>query len=280
MFATLTTKSHAFSVKGLFDDKLLFIRKRMNQQVREPPYVNPRSRGWVEGVRNAPPIDSLPDPEADLPEHEKKAYLQLLTAPPFDNSTEGGSRGKSVISQPEVVELTNRLYHHLGLENVKSRGGRGGEGAVGHKLHFQDIDLNLPVGNVEELRRVGAVLRTLQDKATGKVALRIKRDLAKINGVLERDTAPVLASSSSDEEAPPPPSPPRRVPIVEESSSDEEEEVKYTLEAGKPHSLHTFTYNQLVPIAEKLGISLATFPNKSGVAKKLKQAIIAKQKAQ
>ena len=277
MFATLTTKSHAFSVKGLFDDKVLFMRKRMNQQVRDPPYVNPRSRAWVEGVRNASPIDALPDPEADLPEHEKKAYLQLLTAPPFDNSTEGGSRGKAVISQPEVVEFTNRLYHHLGLENVKSRGGRGGEGAVGHKLHFRGVDVNVAVENLEELRQAGAVLRTLQDRATGKVAQRMKRDLTRINAVLEKETAPVLASPSSDEEAPAPA--PQRVAIVEESSSDEEE-VKYTMEAGKPHSLHSLTYIQLVPIAEKVGINLTLFPNKSGVAKKLKQAIIAKQKAQ
>lgn len=242
----------------------------MNQQVKEPPYVNPRSKEWVKGVRNASPIDALPDPEADLPEHEKKAYLQLLTAPPFDNSTEAGSRGKSVISQPEVVELTNRLYKHLGLENVKSRGGRGGEGAVGHKLHFQGMDVNLPVGNVEELRRVGAVLRTLQDKATGKVAQRIKRDLTRINAVLERDTMLVLPASSSDEEAP---------PAKDKSSSDEMEDVIYTMQAGKPHSLHSLTYSQLVPIAEGLGIDLALYPNKKGVAKKLKEAIIAKQKA-
>lgn len=267
-------KGRGLTVKGLFDDKIDYFKRRMVQKPVQAPFVNPYSKEWVEGVRRSATIDTPTDPEAGLPEHEKKAYLQQLATPPFDNSTETGSRGKSVISRPEVVDYTNRLYSHLGLENVKSRGGRGGEGAVGHKLHFKGMDLAVGVLDEEALRQTQGILRGLQDKATGVMAKRIKQDLSKISKVLNRPPAPAVGGgggggggdttdgSSSEEEEAPTPAP---------------AEVKYTMEAGRPNTLHSLTYNQIRPIAEALGIDLTKYPEGKGVAKKLKQAIITTQ---
>lgn len=282
MFGTLTMKGGSFTVKGLFNDKIDYVRRRMAKPIAVLPYVNPYKKEWVEGVRNSAMIDTPADPEAGLPEHEKKAYLQQLIEPGFDNSTTTGSRGKSVISEPRVVELTNRLYSHLGLENVKSRGGRGGEGAVGHKLHFQNVDLSLGVADPTALQEAQTVLRVLKDKATGKIAQRINRDLSRINKALAGGYGAIPATA--------------RVPVgggaggaVEDDSSSEEETpapapapapVIYTLEAGQPNSLHSMTYLQLVPIARGLGIDMAKYPNEKGIAKALKRAIVASQTPQ
>lgn len=278
-------KGGSFTVKGLFNDKIDYVRRRMAKPLAVLPYVNPYKKEWVEGVRNSAMIDTPADPEAGLPEHEKKSYLQQLITPGFDNSTTGGSRGKSVISEPQVVELTNKLYRHLGLENVKSRGGRGGEGAVGHKLHFQGTELSLGLGDETALQEAQAVLRGLKDKATGKIALRINRDLGRINkalaggfgytpvlvgggaggGAVEAVEAVAEESSSEDESPAPAPAP---APVV------------YSLEAGQPNSLHSMTYLQLVPIARGLGIDMSKYPNEKGIAKALKRAIIASQTPQ
>ena len=291
MLGTLTMKGRELTVKGLFNDKIDYFKRRMIPKRIEAPFVNPYKKEWVEGVRKSATIDTPADPEAGLPEHEKRAYLQQLATPPFDNSTEAGSRGKSVISRPDVVEYTNRLYAHLGLENVKSRGGRGGEGAVGHKLHFQGVDLRVGVRDEDALRQTQGILRGLQDKATGVMAKRIKQDLTKISKALTPRTPAVgggggggggggrtAEDSSSEEEETPAPAPaPVRVPIVAEEEEEEEEDVKYTMEAGRPNSLHSLTYPQLRPIAQRLGIDLTKYPEEKGVAKKLKKAIIAIQ---
>jgi len=270
MLGTLTTKSRGLSVKGLFNDEIDYVKRRMVKKVPALPFVNPYKQEWVERVRNAAIIETPVDPDAGLPLHEKKSYLELLANPPFDNSTEAGSRGKSVISRPDIVDYTNRLYSHLGLENVKSRGGRGGEGAAGHKLHFQGTALSLGVADEDALKQAQTVLGVIQDKATGALAKRIKHDLQKIKGVLAPRAfaaAPVAAKAGTPQES--------------ESDSDndsEESDSKYNLEPGAPNSLHSLNYPQLKPIAEKLGIDLTKYPNEKGSAKKLKQAIIASQK--
>lgn len=270
-------KGRGLTVKGLFNDKIDYFKRRMVQKPVQAPFVNPYKKEWVEGVRRSATIDTPADPETGLPEHEKRAYLQQLATPPFNNSTEAGSRGKSVISRPEVVEYTNRLYAHLGLENVKSRGGRGGEGAVGHKLHFQGVELSLGAFDEDALRQTQGILRGLQDKATGVMAKRIKQDLTKISKAIALRTAPAVGGGGGGGggDDTPDDSP-------DGSSSEEEEapapaEVKYTMEAGRPNSLHSLTYNQLRPIAQELGIDLSKYPDVKGIAKKLKKAIITTQ---
>jgi hypothetical protein len=177
--------SEHFTLKNLFSRQKEFVRRRLAYVPKNPPHINPRSQEWLDGVRNAAAVEEEPQIiEEEVEIHRQKTFLKSLSEPPFDNRTDTGSRGKSVISEPAVIEHTNNLYRHLGLENVKSPGGRGGAGAAGHKLHFRGAEIARDGENEAELRQALAVLQEIQDKATGKVALRIKRDIKKISKVL------------------------------------------------------------------------------------------------
>lgn len=53
MLGTLTMKGRGLTVKGLFNDKIDYFKRRMIPKRIEAPFVNPYKKEWVEGVRKS-----------------------------------------------------------------------------------------------------------------------------------------------------------------------------------------------------------------------------------
>jgi len=244
------------------------------ERVKEPkkPYYIPGHT--PADFLNAPAIDRT-DPVITLPEtegagegageeaeidftgiHRNPEFIAHLQSPGYDNATTAGS-----ISDPAVAQHVNVAYHVAvpGLELVKSRGGRGGEGGAGYKLRLDGAGLYL--ATPERLAETQTTLRELHTVATGRTAKRIERDIKTITKAIEEQggTAPApMVGGGGGAPAPESESEP-------ESSSDEDAPapapapaytgVKYTLHGGAgEHDMTAWNKEKTEELAGSLGI--------------------------
>jgi hypothetical protein len=260
---------------------ILNLQKR--EQVEEPkkPYYIPGHT--PADFLNAPAIDihdsiiTLPAPEAEGAEeaeaevdltgvHRNPEFIAHLQSPEYDNATTAGA-----ISDPLVVEHVNKAYHLAvpGLELVKSRGGRGGEGGAGYKLTLNGMKLDDPglMMNAERMLQVRAILQEMHTHATGRTARRIERDIKSINKVYGQRT-PALAVGGGGAEVAPADEVDSSASESEsgsasesESGSDEDGDapayagVKYTLHEGSSgHDMTAWNKEKTEELAGALGI--------------------------
>ena len=151
----------------------------------------------VEAVKKASPINaSDPGADTDTPSaeavegepvvleiHQHPAITHALQNPPYLNNTDEPGN----ISSPAIVEHVGNIYENAGIDLHLRRtmGGRGGEGANGTKLSLGGTDIrDVGVENYSKLVKVVSVLTHLKDKASGKTAQRIGRDITNVSKVI------------------------------------------------------------------------------------------------
>lgn len=226
------------------------------ERVKKPTHAYYIPGHTPEDLLNAPAIDrddpviTLPAEEAEEAEidltgiHRNPEFIEHLRTPGYDNATTAGT-----ISDPLVAEHVNRVYALAvpGLELVKSKGGRGGEGGAGYKLTLDGVRLDH--ATEEKLRQTKATLQELHTNATGRTARRIERDIGSLTKALATYPAPMVGGGAVGATA-------EAESSASESESESEEDApapapapaytgaKYTLHGGTGGERDMTTWNR------------------------------------